>query len=96
VWLGVVMTTYFAGFLLGAIICPKLIRRVGHVRTFAALTALASISILVHPLLVDPMVWTVMRLASGFAISGMVVIEAWLNRVCSDDVMGSCLHGKLI
>ncbi len=92
VWLGLVMTTYFAGFLLGSIICPKLIRRVGHVRTFAALTALASMTILLHPLFVDPLLWTFMRLGSGFAISGMiVVIEAWLNRFCSDGNRGQIL-----
>ena len=34
-----VMSAYFAGFLIGARLTPRMIRRVGHVRVFAALGA---------------------------------------------------------
>ena len=33
-----VMTGYFVGFLFGSQLAPNMIRRVGHVRVFAALT----------------------------------------------------------
>jgi MFS family permease len=33
---GIVMSGYFAGFLAGAVLTPKLVARVGHVRVFAA------------------------------------------------------------
>jgi len=40
--MSVVMAAYFAGFLLGSRLTPELIRRVGHVRVFAALGSLIS------------------------------------------------------
>lgn len=37
--LGLLGSAYFAGFILGTWLCPKLIRRMGHVRAFAFLAA---------------------------------------------------------
>ena len=36
-WLGYVMSGYFAGFLVSSKLTPYLLKRVGHVRVFAAL-----------------------------------------------------------
>ena len=68
---GLMMSGYFVGFFAGSILTPVLIRRVGHVRTFAALASLASIAILVHSVLVLPSIWTVMRLVTGFSFAGL-------------------------
>ena len=96
-WIGLVMTAYFAGFLLGSKLSPRLIRQVGHVRTFAALTALASITILVHPLYVEPSLWAVMRLLSGFAMSGIyVVAESWLNQSATQENRGQLLSAYMV
>ena len=48
--IGLLMSCYFAGFLAGSLLTPKMIQRVGHIRIFAALSAVASVSILVHAL----------------------------------------------
>ena len=40
--MSIVMSGYFVGFLLGSRMAPELIRRVGHVRVFAALGSLIS------------------------------------------------------
>ena len=37
---GLVMSGYYIGFMLGSILTPPALRRVGHVRVFAALAAL--------------------------------------------------------
>ena len=43
VWVtGLVMSAYFAGFMLGTYLCPVLIRRVGYIRAFAAMASIAS------------------------------------------------------
>ena len=57
---GVVMSGYFVGIILGSWYTPNLVRRVGHIRVFAALASVASISILVHALILDTVMWTVM------------------------------------
>jgi MFS family permease len=47
--LSVVMSGYFAGFLLASKIAPEMIRRVGHVRVFAALGSLISATLILFP-----------------------------------------------
>jgi MFS family permease len=77
---GVLMSGYYAGFLVGSVLAPRLVARVGHVRVFAALAALASTAILIHALWIDPASWTVIRLVTGFCYAGLyVVVESWLN-----------------
>lgn len=77
---GVVMASYFLGFLAGSRITPALLQRVGHVRVFAAMASLASIAVLVHMLVVTPWMWVLMRLAGGLAYAGLyIVVESWLN-----------------
>jgi MFS family permease len=89
---GLVMSGYYAGFFAGSMLTPRMIRRVGHVRVFAALASLASIAILVHSLLVLPTVWSVMRLITGFSFAGLYVVsESWLNDQASNRLRGSLL-----
>lgn len=78
--LGLIMSGYFVGFFLGTFTAPPLIRRVGHIRAFAFHAALAATAVLVYPLWVDPVGWTLLRLVTGIALVGLcTVIESWLN-----------------
>src|SRR5579862_9939227 len=54
---GLVMSCYYVGYLAGTFIAPRALRKVGHVRVFAALAALASVSVLVHASWVHPLPW---------------------------------------
>jgi len=77
---GLVMSCYYVGYLLGTLIAPRLLRRIGHVRVFAAFAALASVASLVHASWVHPLPWGAMRLISGLCFAGIyVVAESWLN-----------------
>ncbi|MFN2286801.1 MAG: MFS transporter [Chromatocurvus sp.] len=90
--IGLLMSAYFAGFLLGSVFAPRLIDRVGHIRTFAAVSALASVTILVHASFVEPWTWSVMRLITGFAFSCIyVVTESWLNEAATNETRGQIL-----
>jgi len=61
-------------------LAPRLLRRIGHVRVFAAFAALASVAALVHASWVHPLPWGAMRLISGLCFAGIyVVAESWLN-----------------
>ena len=90
--IGIVMSAYYAGFLLGAWLVPRSVRLVGHIRVFAAMGSFASITILLHATLVDPVWWTILRAISGFCFSGLyLVAESWLNSVAPNDKRGHTL-----
>lgn len=78
--LGLLMTGYFIGYLLGSWLTAPLIRRIGHIRTFAFSAALACMITLLHPMLVNPWVWLLLRVLFGIALVTLyMVIESWLN-----------------
>ncbi len=77
---GAIMSCYYVGYVLGTVIALPLVRQIGHIRVFAALAAVASMSILVQGSFVNPLVWGAMRLVSGICFAGIyVVAESWLN-----------------
>ena len=78
--LGLIMSGYFVGFLLGTWLAIPLVRRVGHIRAFAFCAALAAITALLHVLIIDPWVWLGLRVLYGLALVSLyMVIESWLN-----------------
>ncbi|OOG25375.1 MFS transporter [Thioalkalivibrio denitrificans] len=78
--IGLIMSAFFVGYIVGSLVCPSLIRRVGHIRAFAALAAIASTASMLHGLIIDPVVWWVLRAVTGIAVLGLyMVIESWLN-----------------
>jgi MFS family permease len=90
--IGLLMSCYFAGFLGGSMLAPRIIERVGHIRIFAAVSAVASVTILVHALYVEPWTWAAMRLLTGFAFSCIYVAsESWLNQASSNETRGQIL-----
>lgn len=89
---GLIMSAFYGGFLIGSILCPRITAKVGHIRVFAALAALASAAILVHALFVNVSVWIALRLLSGFCFAGLyIVAESWLNDRASNETRGKLL-----
>lgn len=87
--IGIMSSGYFAGYLVGTWIATPLIRRVGHIRTFAFYAALAAAVALLHALLVNPWTWTALRVVYGIAIVTLyMVIESWLNAKVSNEKRG--------
>jgi MFS family permease len=77
---GLVMSAYFAGFALGVYACPQVIRRVGHIRAFAAMASVSSTMPVLHALWVDPVYWGILRAITGVCLVGLyIAIESWLN-----------------
>jgi MFS family permease len=95
--LSVVMSAYYLGFLGGSQIAPEMIRRVGHVRVFAALGSLISAVLVLYPLLLDWTAWSVMRVLIGFSFSVIyVTAESWLNNTASNETRGQALSAYMI
>ncbi|KDE41366.1 Transporter, Major facilitator superfamily [Nitrincola lacisaponensis] len=95
--LAIVTSGYFVGFLSGARLTPIMIKRVGHVRVFAALGSFMSAGLITFPLLTDPWVWTLLRILIGFCMSGIyVTAESWLNYSATNNTRGKVLSAYMI
>ncbi|MDF1732025.1 MAG: MFS transporter [Minwuia sp.] len=95
--LAIVTSGYFLGFLLGAQLTPSLIRRVGHVRVFAALGSFMSAGLIAFTLLAEPWAWVLLRLLVGFCMSGIyVAAESWLNDAATNENRGKVLSAYMI
>ena len=87
--LGLVTSAYYAGFVGGTFACPILIRKVGHIRAFAAMASLASTMPILHALWIDPWFWGVLRFITGVCLVGLyIVIESWLNALAPNALRG--------
>jgi MFS family permease len=94
---GLIISGYFIGFLLGSWLTPKFIQQVGHLRVFAAFASVASVTVLVHSMVIAPWVWVLMRLVTGFAFAGVyIVAESWLNDRVTNEHRGGLLSIYMI
>ena len=94
--LGALGSAYFVGFALGCLWGPHGLRRVGHVRVFLSMAAVASATPLLHALFVEPAPWWLLRGLSGFCFAVLyVVIESWLNDQSSSESRGMVLSAYM-
>ncbi|MEW9856967.1 MFS transporter [Novosphingobium sp. M1R2S20] len=97
VFIGLVATAYFAGLVAGSLRVPQLVRRVGHIRAFAAFVALLSASTLTYAIHRDPLLWGALRFIDGLCVAGVFVcLESWLNERAEGATRGSVLAGYMI
>jgi len=95
--MSIVMSAYFAGFLGGSRLAPKMIRRVGHVRVFAALASFISAILILYPAFAHPVAWVLGRVVIGFCFSGVyVTAESWLNNSADNTNRGKTLSVYMI
>jgi len=89
---GAIMSGYFVGYFSGANSIPKLVGKVGHIRVFAAFASMASLSILIHAVFVNPIIWTLGRFITGFSLVAIfIVMESWLNDRANNRTRGQLL-----
>ena len=94
---GLVLAFYYAGFLAGASVTPRLVVLVGHIRVYAALASLASTATLIHIVTASPVVWSGARLVTGFSMSGLfIVAESWLNDATTNRTRGRLLATYMV
>ena len=94
---GAVLASYYVGFVIGSRAAPALVRRVGHIRVFAALTAMAAATILVQGAYFSAGAWAFLRVVSGVCFAGIyVVAESWLNDRASESSRGVLLASYMV
>lgn len=75
-----VVASYFAGFVIGAWFCDRVIRSIGHIRAYGGLIAIVIAVVLILPLWPSAIAWAALRFIHGVAVSGVfLAIESWLN-----------------
>ena len=92
--IGLLGSAHFLGFFIGCWWAPRLMGSVGHARAFAAFTATGAIALIAHMLILDPIAWAVMRVASGMCVAGCyTIIEAWLQAKVTNETRGRAMAG---
>jgi MFS family permease len=95
--MSIVMSAYFVGFLGGSRLAPHMIRRVGHVRVFAALASLISAVMILYPTFPAVPLWAIGRVLIGFCFSAVyVTAESWLNNAADNSNRGQALSLYMI
>ncbi|MCW8842558.1 MAG: MFS transporter, partial [Rhodobacteraceae bacterium] len=90
--IGLLGSAHFLGFFIGCWWAPRLMGSIGHSRAFAAFTATGAIGLIAHFLVIDPMAWALMRIASGLCVAGCyTVIEAWLQARVTNENRGRAM-----
>ena len=94
---GLIVAGYYVGYLTGSVVIPIFLKRVGHIRVFAALASLASIAILLHTVFLDPYSWFFIRVLTGVSLSGIyIIMESWLNDKSTNETRGKLLSIYMI
>ena len=95
--MSIVMSAYFVGFLGGSRLAPKMIKRVGHVRVFAALASAISAVMILYPTFPHVWIWALGRVLIGFCFSAVyVTAESWLNNAADNSNRGQALSLYMI
>lgn len=95
--IGAVATAYFVGLILGSLWARHVVRRVGHIRAFAAFVALLSASTLAYVLYQDALFWAGLRLIDGLCVAGVFVcLESWLNDRAEPETRGGILAAYMV
>ncbi|MDS7596713.1 MFS transporter [Agrobacterium tumefaciens] len=78
--IGLISAAYSMGFAFGCIYVTRILRKVGHIRAFATMAAIASAASIAMPLIMHPLFWMLMRFIIGIAVACLfAVIESWIN-----------------
>ena len=90
--IGLLGSSHFLGFFIGCWWAPRLMGSVGHSRAFAAFTAVGTIGILSHMLVIDAQAWMAMRVLSGLCVAGCyTIVESWLQAKVTNETRGRAM-----
>lgn len=90
--IGLLMSSYFVGFITGCLAAPGMVARAGHIRAFTALSAIAAAAALTYALAINIPVWIFLRIVTGYCFAGLyMIIESWINEKSSNETRGQTL-----
>jgi len=90
--IGLTGSFYYLGFIAGCLTIPRLIRRVGHIRTFTVCISIATVALLAASVSDMYALWLVFRMGTGWSMAGLyTTIESWLNDQAKNEQRGRVL-----
>ncbi len=90
--IGIVMSAYFAGLMLGSLFAYRVVNRYGHIRAFTAFASALSATALIYALHLAPLPWGALRFVEGFCMAGLFIcVESWLNDSATAQTRGKVL-----
>tara|TARA_B100001559_G_scaffold296016_1_gene278854 strand:- start:190 stop:1416 length:1227 start_codon:yes stop_codon:yes gene_type:complete len=97
-WLiGIVMSQYYLGFVIGPSFTQRLIQRVGHIRSFVVFCTTMSAITLLHIFTSNFIIWGFFRFIIGICAIGMFMcIESWLNSIADNKNRGQIFSFYII
>ena len=88
-WIGLLTSCYYLGLLLGSKLGYHLIKSVGHIRAFAASTAVVIVCVASHGVSDNTYLWLALRLVVGLGMMcNYMVLESWLNEQADPNQRG--------
>jgi len=95
--IGLIASGYSIGFVISCRYAPHIVRRVGHIRSFAVLASIGACVVLLFVLVVHPLMWIALRMLSGFCFAGLyMVIESWLNESAENSNRGQIFSTYMV
>lgn len=90
--IGLVLSLYAVGLLIGALYSKKLVQRIGHIRLFVGSITIEAITILALTLDPNPYFWGAMRVILGFSQATLLTaMESWLSDSATEETRGKVL-----
>ncbi len=87
--LGLLGSVFFAAMLVGTLVSPLVIKRIGYVRGYSAFASIGVAAALAFPLFIDPAWWIVLRAIMGFALAGLHgIIDGWVQGKADNENRG--------
>jgi predicted MFS family arabinose efflux permease len=68
--IGLVLVCYSIGFVIGTLTANRAVESVGHIRAFAAFSAILACTTLMYAFAVEPAFWAFLRVVGGFPWPG--------------------------
>ncbi|MBV9054678.1 MAG: MFS transporter, partial [Hyphomicrobiales bacterium] len=85
-------SSYFSGMLIGSLVAPWVVLRIGQVRAFIICVLTGAVAILSLPSLIEPWSWVLLRGIIGLSLAGLYAIaESWFNGKSDNAHRGSAL-----
>ncbi len=95
--IGIIMSSYAVGYLIGGYYVRRLVVRVGHIRVYTACAAAMAVAILSCYLWVNEWLWFVLRIVMGFSIASInIVADSWLSERATSETRGRILAANQI
>jgi MFS family permease len=83
---------YFLGFIVGCLLVPPYLYRVGHIRTFAAFAALAAVAAILISNTASLLIWLPLRFVTGFSLAALYLsVESWISAFSENSRRGRIL-----